>query len=105
MREGRWKILARLDGTPLDKGADITLEEMEAYKTANLTGFELYDLETDPLETYDAKDREKEVFDQMKVRFEAYYDEVRAESPSWPAWTWPKYEGQRIEWPDYSLKK
>ena len=105
MREGRWKILARLDGTPLDKGADITLEEMEAYKTANLTGFELYDLETDPLETYDAKDREKEVFNQMKVRFEAYYDEVRAESPSWPAWTWPKYEGQRIEWPDYSLKK
>ena len=25
--------------------------------------------------------------------------EVQAESPVWPAWEWPRYESQRIEWP------
>jgi hypothetical protein len=32
---------------------------------------------------------------------EAMYVEVREESPVWPAWTWPRDESRRIEWPDY----
>ena len=105
MRDGDWKILARLDGPVYDRGADITAEEIGAYKTANLTGFELYNLADDPNETYDAKDRETGVFERMKERFEEYYREVRSESPSWPEWVWPKYEGARIEWPVYDLPK
>ena len=40
------------------------------------------------------------------AKFVAKYEEVRAESPVWPEWEFPRYEGQRIEWPDYkALRK
>lgn len=105
MLDEGWKILARLDGAPLNRGADITAEEIEAYKTANLVGFELYDLKADPEEARDVHDLEVKVFEKMRVRLQGFYEEVREESPSWPEWIWPKYEGNRIEWPDYSDKK
>jgi arylsulfatase A len=101
MREGPWKLLARLDGPLLNRGADITIEEIAASKTAELTGFELYHLGNDVAESADLKDAEPERFAAMRKRLTNLYHEVRDESPSWPEWTWPKYESQRIVWPDY----
>ena len=37
----------------------------------------------------------------MKSDLLEMYKEVRGESPVWPTWEFPRYEGQRIEWPDY----
>jgi arylsulfatase A len=103
MRDGDWKVVARLDGPPFDRGADITEEEIAAYKTAGLTGFELYHLGADPEESYDVKGREPETFERLRGEITRYYEEVRDESPSWPSWVWPRYEGGRIEWPEYDL--
>jgi arylsulfatase A len=101
MRDGPWKLLARLDGPLINRGADITAEEIKAQKTAELTGFELYHLGNDIAESTDLKDAEPERFAAMRKRMTKLYREVRAESPTWPEWTWPKYESQRIIWPDY----
>lgn len=105
MREGPWKILAKVDGVDLKPGADITKEEAEAFKTAKLTGFELYNLESDVAETQQLLEREPERFETMKAKLIAMYHEVREESPTWPEWTFPRYEGQRIEWPEYWLNR
>ena len=37
----------------------------------------------------------------MKALLSASIDEVRDESPTWPAWKFTNAEGKRIEWPDY----
>ena len=42
----------------------------------------------------------------LKERLVKKYREVRDESPTWPEWEFPRYEGQRIEWPEYrALRK
>ncbi|MDF1752261.1 MAG: sulfatase-like hydrolase/transferase [Verrucomicrobiales bacterium] len=101
MRDGDWKITARLTGPQFNRGADLLEEEQNAQKSAELTGFELYDLGSDPAETNDLAATETGELNQIKSRLEAMYREVRDESPTWPVWEWPKYEGQRIEWPEY----
>jgi hypothetical protein len=40
----------------------------------------------------------------MKALIEAKYLEVRAESPTWPAWKFTGSEGKKIVWPDYVKK-
>lgn len=105
IRQGDWKLAARLTGPQIDRGADITKEQMEAYKAAELTGFELYNLNADTDESEELSSQEPERFAQMKAAMEALYQEVRDESPVWPEWTFLRYEGQRIEWPDYWLEK
>lgn len=127
MREGDWKLEARIKlpadlaqkvagkskSEPVtdDKGwvtmaklratADVTLDDMKMYKTAELTGFELYNLKEDLEETKDLKAVETARFEGMKESLVKLYREVRDESPVWPEWKWPRAESQRIEWPKY----
>src|SRR5690606_33072175 len=51
MRDGDWKILATLTGKDLRPSGDITDENTEAIKTAQLERFELYNLREDVGET------------------------------------------------------
>lgn len=102
--DGPWKILATLDGPAL-KGVDITAEEIEVYKTANLEHFELYNLDEDIAESQELSAKYPERFASLKKQLEQYYLEVREESPSWPQWKWPRYESKRIGWPDYGKRK
>lgn len=101
MRDGDWKMVAGIEGEDLKPAVDITAEEIEFYKTAELTHFELYHLSEDEAETTDRSRDEPARFEEMKSALLQKYHEVREESPSWPEWEWPRYEGQRIEWPDY----
>lgn len=101
IRMGSWKLTARQTGPQFNRGADILEEEQAAQRVAELTGFELYNLVRDPAETTDLKDAESDRFESMKNTLETMYKEVREKSPVWPAWEWPRYEGQRIEWPEY----
>ncbi len=106
IREGDWKLTAQMDHEDLKRAANITAQEIEFYKTVELTGFELYNLEEDIAETKDRSKDEPARFEEMKSTLLQKYHEVREESPSWPEWEWPKYEGQRIEWPEYkALRK
>lgn len=97
MRDGRWKILATLTGPELQPGGDLTDDEMTAIKTAELDHFQLYDLRSDPQETRDLATVETRRLQTMAERLRAVYRDVRDESPVWPAWDWPRYEGQIIQ--------
>ncbi|MCA9052519.1 MAG: sulfatase-like hydrolase/transferase [Planctomycetaceae bacterium] len=101
LRDGDWKLLATLDLPEFPRGADITDEMMQSLKTAEPVDFELYNLAADVGEQSDLQTHEPQRFQQMKQQLVDRYHEVRTESPTWPAWEWPKYEGQRIKWPDY----
>jgi arylsulfatase A len=100
LRMGDWKILATLD-KPVPRGGDITAEDQQAIKTAELARFELYNLRQDVGEKNDLSSKEPEKFRELKAALEKKYLEVRAECPTWPAWEWPRYEANRIEWPPY----
>jgi arylsulfatase A len=97
MRVGDWKILARLTGPDLKPGGDTTEEMMRAIKSAELTGFELYNLRQDIGETTNLADREAGKLAEMSQKLRAVYREVRDESPVWPAWQWPREESKRIQ--------
>ena len=90
-----------MDLPEFPRGTDITDEMMQSLKTAEPVGFELYNLATDVGEQSDLQSHEPQRFARMKQQLIDRYHEVRTESPTWPAWEWPKYEGQRIEWPEY----
>jgi len=102
IRDGDWKLVAGLTLPDFPRGADILEEHMQALKSAELVDFELYNLTEDIGETTNLAESEPERLKKMVDTMSRMYAEVREESPVWPAWTWPRYESQRIEWPDYS---
>jgi arylsulfatase len=104
MRIGDWKILATLDRNPAPPPNDLTEAEERNFKEAKLDKFSLYNLRSDIGETRDLAAEQPEKFAELKSQLEKKYVEVRAESPTWPAWKFTNTEGQRIEWPDYVKK-
>ncbi len=105
MRDGDWKILATLTGKNLQPGGDITDENTEAIKTAQLDRFELYNLRDDTGETTDLSAREPQRLKAMAHRLRKMYREVQEETPRWPAWMFARIESQRIQWPDYTQQR
>lgn len=61
LRVGDWKLLA----------------------TEELDRFELYNLQTDPKETKDLKEQEKERFEAMKKQLQTVHAEIEKEGPDW----------------------
>ena len=105
MRAGDWKILAALDKPPAARGNDITEEGERDFKTASLINFELYNLQTDIGEKTNLAESEPAKLKELRAQLEPLYEQVRAESPSWPAWKFTGAEGKKIQWPDYVKKK
>ena len=105
VREGDWKLVARIDRPDIQPGGGITAEDIEYNRDAKLTGFELFNLRDDIGETTDLQKTETARFEGMKEAMLEMYDDVRAESPVWPEWEFPRYEGQRIEWPEYKAMR
>ena len=101
VRMGDWKLSAELDAPPPKHRGSITSEDQQTIKTAKLGKMELYNLKSDIAETTDLKSSEPTRFKRMKKILTAKYLEVQKETPTWPAWEFAKYEGQRIEWPSY----
>lgn len=96
MREGDWKILATLTGPGIKPFGDIRPGDQRAIKAAELDSFELYKLKDDIGEMNDLSTAEPQRLKTMAARLRRLYREVRDESPTWPAWKWPRYEGKRI---------
>lgn len=105
IRDGDWKLVAHLTEPGPNRGADITAEEIQRIKSAELTNFELYNLQEDIAESKNLVSLRADVFDRLKPKMESIYAEVKAAAPTWPAWEWPKYESSRIQWPDYWLNR
>lgn len=105
MRVRDWKILATLDKVPQPRTNDLTEEAERDFKQAQLAAFSLYNLRTDIAESTDLADREPTKLAEMKKLLQRKYQEVRAESPVWPAWKFTGAEGKKIVWPDYAKKR
>ncbi|MEQ1859023.1 MAG: arylsulfatase, partial [Chthoniobacteraceae bacterium] len=105
MRDGDWKILAGLDKTPGARSNDITEESERDFKTASLVNFEIYNLKRDIGETTNLATSEPARLEELRARLQSLYEQVRAESPTWPAWKFTGVEGKKIKWPDYVTKK
>lgn len=105
IRDGRWKLTAQLNVADPQPGGGIPADEMQNIKTAELTGWQLFDLQADIGESTDVAAENPAVYQSMKRQLQSMYEEVRSEAPHWPAWEWPRYESQRIEWPEYWLNR
>ncbi|MFZ2644446.1 MAG: sulfatase-like hydrolase/transferase [Verrucomicrobiia bacterium] len=105
LRVGDWKILATLDKNVALRGNDITEEDERVFKEAGLAAFSLYNLRADIGEKTDLAAKETAKLAELKALLQAKYQEVRAESPVWPAWKFTGAEGRKIEWPDYWKKR
>jgi arylsulfatase A len=105
IRDGDWKLVARLNEPSPNLGADITAEELGQIKTATLANFELYNLAEDIGESRDLAATESEMLASLKEKMTKIYADVQNEAPEWPAWEWPRYESKRIVWPDYWLNR
>ncbi|HUG93932.1 MAG TPA: sulfatase-like hydrolase/transferase [Planctomycetaceae bacterium] len=98
LRDGDWKILATLSGPELKPGGDIRAEDQQAIKSAELQSFELYNLREDVGETTDLARREPARLKRMSEQLRQLSGAVRDETPTWPAWDWPRYEASRIRY-------
>ena len=108
LRRGPWKILAAFDpARPTDgkPSTDITEEQMRFFKTARLTGFELYHLERDPAEASDLAAKESGTLAEMRKLLEAAHADVSAEGPVWPNFIDPRWEPPRHVRPAYLTKQ
>jgi arylsulfatase A len=103
LRDGDWKIVARLTKLPEQRGR-IDESSNDALKHAEPTGFELYNLRADIGERNDLAAAEPEKLAAIQTALVARFREVQAETPTWPAFTDPSYEAKRIEWPTYVAK-
>jgi len=96
MRQGDWKILATLNVPETKPYGDIRAGDQQAIKSAELTTFELYNLRRDIGEKSDLASEDPKRLQRMVADLRRMYRDVRDESPTWPAWTWPRVEGKRI---------
>jgi arylsulfatase A len=101
LRDGPWKVVAGLTPPGPQSGGGIPEDEIARIKTAELADFALYQLEREVAETTDRSRENPAEFAELKSRMEQVYQEVRSAAPTWPTWEWPRYESQRIQWPDY----
>lgn len=83
MREGPWKVMARLDGGGLPKWAKIHLGNVGRVRGARLTDFSLYDLAVDPGETEDRAGDMPDQLAEMRARLEGLYRDVVGSMQVW----------------------
>ncbi len=84
LRDGKWKLLARLDGGKLPKIVNVSEANRETVRDAKLTDFSLYDLEADMGETNDLRLQQPAKFEELKVKMDAIYRELLSTMHVWP---------------------
>jgi arylsulfatase A len=94
LRTGDWKILATLDKSQ-PAGTVISPQTESDFKTAELKDFELYNLREDIGEKNNLSSTQPAKLAEMKSLLAAKYQEVRQESPTWPAWNPPAAKGKK----------
>lgn len=101
LRDGDWKMVAQLTSPIHQPSGGIEAGETQALKQAELKDFRLFHLRQDIAETTDVQQQFPEVFQRLRTSLIATHDSVKQEQPLWPAWEWPRYESQQIQWPSY----
>jgi arylsulfatase A len=90
LRDGDWKLLARLSEPELKPAAGQRPGELEIQRAAELAAFELYNLADDPGETTDLATSRPEQLARMVALVKPIYREIRSAGTDWPAWVRPK---------------
>jgi arylsulfatase A len=89
MRDGPWKLLAKLDGGALPKFENVTETTAPAVREARLTDFSLYKLTEDIGEARDLTGHEPDRLHDLSARMESLYRELAATMHVWPATSKP----------------
>ncbi|MBN1342419.1 MAG: sulfatase-like hydrolase/transferase [Phycisphaerae bacterium] len=97
MRLGDRKIVADLTGSPFKVNVDIVDDQTRALKDSDLAWLEFYNLRCDLSETTELAHADPQRLRQLSEVLVRLYRQVRDESPTWPAWKWPRLEGKRIQ--------
>jgi arylsulfatase A len=84
LRDGPWKLLAKLDGGALPMIENVTEAMAKRVREAKLTDFSLYKLTEDIDEARDVSDQEPERLRQLAVRMESLYRQMTATMHIWP---------------------
>ncbi len=83
MRDGKWKVLAKLNRGKLKKMENITTALLPTVRDAELTDVEVYDVSTDIGEQENLAATDAKLADQMKRKLEDAYQELTANSHVW----------------------
>ncbi len=87
MRDGDWKIMAKLNGGKLPGFQNIDEGSAPLVRKATLTDFLLYHLAEDISESTDLSEKEPEKFTKMRAELEANYREMTSTMHVWPSVT------------------
>jgi arylsulfatase A len=90
LRDGPWKLLAKLDGGQFPKASNLTEATIELARTAKLTDFSLYRLTDDMGEASDLSAEEPERLAELTAVMESLYEEMTASMHAWPARALPE---------------
>ena len=83
MRHGPWKVLARLNGGTFPRLENLTPETLKKAQAADLTDFEIYNLEQDPGETLNLVGRDLEDERRLTELLRTQYAALAADSYAW----------------------
>ena len=83
MRDGRWKVLAKLNGGRLAKLQNVTVDSASLVRDARLTDIEVYDLGTDIGESSNIADEDSARTSRLKALLERQYRELVQNSHAW----------------------
>ncbi len=84
LREGPWKLLARIEGGDFPRYSNLTTSLAPAARTARLTDFSLYRLDNDLAESVDLSAAEPVRRDELIRKMESIYRELTATMHVWP---------------------
>lgn len=83
MRDGRWKVLAQLNGGKVPKLQNITNQTFPIVRDAQLTDLEIYDASTDIAEETNLAGSRKDLANALGKRLEEHYRELVTNSHVW----------------------
>ena len=83
MRDGKWKVLAKLNSGHLPKMENITNESLPTVAEAQLSDFEIYDLAADIAEAHDLSAEQPAEAQRLAEKLKQYYHDLVTTSHVW----------------------
>jgi len=83
MRDGKWKVLAKLNGGDLQKMTNVTTQTMPVLRDAELTDVRVHDITTDVHEDKDLTTEDPELAKRLGQKLREHYRELVGDSHVW----------------------
>lgn len=83
MRDGQWKVLAKLDGGKLPKMQNVTTDTLPKVLNATLTDIEIYDMTSDINESNNLAGQDAKLTKQLTQKLRKHYKELVSSSHVW----------------------